>query len=91
MIKVLYNGLKTSPDPDITVCFSHSTVYLMNEKNTFLLCHDSFKLLVMKVGCGVASDAFQPGKLENLQKTHYLHIKVFVYLWVASRKVWHYT
>ena len=60
MMKVLYNGLKTSPDPDITVCFSHTTVYLMNE-HTFQLCHDSFKLLVMKVGCGVKSDAFQPG------------------------------
>ena len=52
--KALYNGLKTSPDLDITVCSSHTTEYLTIE-SIFQLFHDSFKLLIMTDGCGISN------------------------------------
>ena len=92
--KALYNGLKTSPDLDITVCSSHTTEYLTIE-SIFQLFHDSFKLLIMTDGCGISTLGMPRFSISrhstSLENTHYVWIEVFVYFCVASRKLQHFT
>ena len=82
----------TSPDSDITVCSSHTTEDL--EWNYIPAVSWQFEIFSNESRRPylIKATLFNPVIVgASLENNHYLSIKVFVYFWVAPRKVWHYT